>query len=377
MGEGYLSYSQLSPTAGTVLSVGSVTGSYFQSESPLHPAAADFLREAFDSGWANPTKTHRSSRKTGLLLNEARAIFESRLGLNPDELSFIGDIPLGVHLGVAGYLTPASELYFPTTSISLAYAEADASQNNKHEIPVNQFGRFVLPQNARRDDLLIWQAANSETGLVGQDVTQWPGNIFVDSITSHAHSNTWALEKWNAAIWDSRTWQGPIGLALFAVKDRVNWRNPMPHNDIQTTSGYFSIPLAIASAIALENHVKEYAQSEEKMASLNLKIRNFVLANFGGAQIAAQLEETQPHLLTFSIPGLDSQWLNTALDQRGLEVDTGSACMSINMQPSHVLNAMGLPTTGNVRIRLQPAHSEEDIDLLLKNLKEAIDSFVD
>jgi cysteine desulfurase len=46
--------------------------------------------------------------------------------------------------------------------------------------------------------------------------------------------------------------------------------------------------------------------------------------------------------------------------------------MSANMAPSHVLAAMGLPTTGNIRLTLHPQTTEDEIDYLLNNLKELV-----
>jgi cysteine desulfurase len=60
------------------------------------------------------------------------------------------------------------------------------------------------------------------------------------------------------------------------------------------------------------------------------------------------------------------------LDQKGLAVDSGSACNSSNMEPSHVLAAMGLLTHGNIRLTLQPQITEEEVDPLLHALKEIV-----
>jgi cysteine desulfurase len=42
------------------------------------------------------------------------------------------------------------------------------------------------------------------------------------------------------------------------------------------------------------------------------------------------------------------------------------------MQPSHVLAAMGLPITGNIRLTLHPQIEEESVNYLLTNLKDLV-----
>jgi cysteine desulfurase len=52
----------------------------------------------------------------------------------------------------------------------------------------------------------------------------------------------------------------------------------------------------------------------------------------------------------------------------GITVEAGSACSPIDLAPSHVLTAMGLPTEGAIRIRFRETHTHDDIDDLVKSL---------
>ena len=355
--------------------MGSITGlgSHFQSELPLHPKAAEFLDEAFSGGWASPAKIHQPSRRTARLLGEAKEIFAHRLDLNLDEIHFLGDTPLAFHLGISGLIAPGGRVFYPQTARSMAYAVANSHPNQM--IPVDSHGLWQLPSHesgASDKDLFVWQEVNPETGVKVPPGEEFVGKIFVDAVNSHEPIS----HPWHAAIWDSRAWQGPTGLSLFGLKRSVEWKNPLPHNDTKPTSGNFSIPLTVASAIALESYTTEYIEAAAHLAVLNQQVRNFVAENFPGGHVAATSDITMPHLITLTIPGVDSQWLVNELDRRGLGVDTGSACMSTNMQPSHVLAAMGLPVTGNIRLRLRADHSEADLQLLLGAVKEVSDQFL-
>lgn len=354
--------------------------SRFQSELPLHPAAAEFLGDAFARGWASPAKIHQESRKTALLLNEAKEIFLSHLGLRAEELNFLGETPLGFHLGISGFATETTTVYYPATSRAMAHAVAQS--HHCVELPVDRDGYFHTPPNSHSTDILVWQAVNPESGLIAREPVGFAGKVFVDSVNSPTEVPTWEQRpqeesSWSSAIWDSRAWQGPAGLSIFGLRDRTSWRNPLPHNDSKPTSGNFSIPLAIASAIALDHFTKDYAAAKDRLDLLNAQIRSYILHNFPGSEVAASFENSVPHLLSFSIPEVDSQWLINELDIAGFAVDTGSACISMNMQPSHVLAAMGLPVTGNIRLRLQNTHTESDLQELLARIKLLSQSFAD
>ena len=52
----------------------------------------------------------------------------------------------------------------------------------------------------------------------------------------------------------------------------------------------------------------------------------------------------------------------TDLDRRGFGIASGSACTASTLAPSHVLEAMGVLTHGNVRLSLQRDTTEADVD---------------
>jgi cysteine desulfurase len=65
-----------------------------------------------------------------------------------------------------------------------------------------------------------------------------------------------------------------------------------------------------------------------------------------------------------SFPGLDRQLVQLALDREGVACGTGSACASGSSQPSHVLQAMGLPKNvvqGAIRFSLCWETTQEQI----------------
>ena len=49
---------------------------------------------------------------------------------------------------------------------------------------------------------------------------------------------------------------------------------------------------------------------------------------------------------------MDGEALLHALDRRGFAVSSGSSCTSATLRPSHVLEAMGVLSHGNVRVSL-------------------------
>jgi len=72
-----------------------------------------------------------------------------------------------------------------------------------------------------------------------------------------------------------------------------------------------------------------------------------------------------PHLVTFSCLYVDGEAIVTELDKRGYGVASGSACTASTLTPSHVLEAMGVLTHGNVRVSLTRDTTSEDVGAFL------------
>jgi len=357
--------------AGSVLGVGSVTAN-FQSESPLHPAARAFLTDAFDRGWADPAKVPQDSRQAAILRNEAKEIFAKQLGIRADQFEFLADPSIGFHLGISGLLTPSSTLYYSAVDRSEVFAVAGTAAAEK--LPVSLNGQTAYP-TAGKYDVLAWQAINGETGIRSQDPSVFSGQLFVDATAAGHLANL--PEGWSTALWNSKSWQGPSGLGIFAVADRSAWRNPLPHLDNQISHSEYSLPLAMASALALDAHVSEYRQNESRIRENNSSIREFLSKEIPDVDIAGTLESSVPHLISFSILYIDAQILVSELDRRGFAVDSGSACSSENLEPSHVLAAMGLLTHGNIRLTLHNTISSEAVQSFLITLKELVEKIRD
>ena len=349
--------------------MGSITGQFqnFQSEAPLHPAARAFLAEAFDRGWSDPAKPHFESRRAAILLNEAKETLAGHLGVRPDQVEFLSSPSTGFHMGIAGLAVPGSTLYYPATARSEVFAVADHLTGER--LSVNLEGQVLWPRG-EADDLLCWQSGNGETGIISTPPTDFLGRVFVDATATA--SLVPLPSRWSGALWDSRSWQGPAGLGVFAISEKKLWRNPLPHLDQKISSSDFSLPLALASAIALDAFSAEYEEKRRSLIELNERIRAFLLTEIGEVDIAGSTATTLPHLLSFSFLYLDAAILINELDRRGFSVDSGSACNATNMEPSHVLAAMGLLTQGNIRLTLHLQMDRPSVESFLTTLQDLV-----
>lgn len=351
--------------------MGSVTGN-FQGESALNPLAQQALLAAFDSGWADPKKIGEHPSRAANLRNSAIESIAAGLGVLPNEIEISGEVGLGYFLSIAGFLDSAKTLYFGAGDRSGVIATVRSHQGKSVEIPLGADGRLDFPTTAfAQNSILSFQLANGETGAINSMPVDLSDDTLVAVDATASGARVSLPSKWDSAVFDSRSWAGPSGLAIVAIRNAAHWKNPLPHiSSTRRTYGTYSLPLLLASAVALEN----FKPDEPTIAGFNQKIRSAIKTAFPEAIIAGELATSLPHLLSVVFPKTNGEEVLRALAAKGFAVDSGSACTAMNLQPSHVLAAMGLPTDGNIRITIHPDSKEEDIDALINALLDAVQS---
>ena len=339
----------------------------FQQERVLHPAAMALLNQFFSKGWADPNKLNHNSRQTAILLQQVREKFAELLKVRPDELEFLGESDLGFHLGISGLLKPDSKLFYSSIDRQRVFAVATSEENKGRQVkclPVDNNGQ-IGAFSATVNDVLVWQVANGESGnLQAHPVTQ--AAIFSDCTASGI--DYLPTFDYQTALFDSASWQGPAGFGILVIKQGKDWRNPLPHNDHTRVPGGFSIPLAIASSVALEG----YLADSDIRAKLKEQIVNFINSEIPDADIASSLDGLSK-FLSFSISDIEADRLLLSLEDLGFAVDSGSACKSADMQPSHVLAAMGRPIAGNIRLTLHKDITEQMVKEFCQALKSCVE----
>jgi cysteine desulfurase len=216
---------------------------------------------------------------------------------------------------------------------------------------------------AQENDVVVWQVANGETGNL-QPSTPTTGLVFTDCTASGVD----ALPNFDyqTALFDSSSWQGPAGVGILVIKAPDKWRNPLPHNDLTRVPGSYSIPLVIASSIALT----AYLAQEDIRANLKKYIIEFISSQISEVDIASNLDGLSK-FVSFSVGKVEADRLLLELEAAGFAVDSGSACKSADMQPSHVLAAMNRPITGNIRLTLHKDITEQMVKDFCQALKIA------
>lgn len=349
------------------------------SGAPLHPVAREALVAALDAGWADPGRLYGAGRRAAMLLEAARESVAESLGARPDEVSFPAGGTQALHAAVLGLLRGRAATTFAHTAVehSAILHAADhhvARGGRAAPVGVDALGRvdsteFAAVAEGSGAVAAAVQAANHEVGTT-QPVTQIASLIpqvplVVDVTQTLGHAVIPA--GWSVLAGEARTWGGPAGVGVLAVRTGVRWSSPWPADDREggRVPGVPNVAAIVAAAASLRAAVAAERSEAARLAALVERIRVGVATTIPDVQVLGDPHDRLPHIVTFSCLYVEGEALLTALDRHGFAVSSGSSCTSSTLTPSHVLVAMGALTSGSVRVSLHHATTETEVDRFL------------
>ncbi len=308
--------------------------------------------------------------------NEALESIAAHLGLRFDEIEVLGEPSIGHGLAIQGFLGEKSRLFY--SALDRSEVIAIARSLTSCEIPVDKTGAISIEKlranSPSKNDVFALQLANLETGVLQntEEILKACSGAMIacDATALGAHARL--PSRWDSALFDSQSWQGPAGLGILAIRSAVNWRNPLPHIGALRTPNSYSLPLLLASALALDAWIDDARTSLVNVRALNKHLRDEIARRIPNCDIAGELDSSLPHITSVSFLYCEGEELLHALEKLAITVDSGSACTAEDLQPSHVLAAMGVLTHGNIRITLPLDVCLQEVDLLIESLTRIV-----
>ena len=360
------------------------------SSAPLHPVARSALLAALEDGWADPARLYSEARRARQLLDAAREVVAGVIGARPDEVAFTASGTQAVHLGVLGGLAGrrrAGDVLVHSTvehSAVLHSAERHVGAGGR-AVPVGVDRAGVVDVTAFADavrapgvGLAVLMSANHEVGTVQPvaAVAEVCAGAGVPLVVDAAQSvgRVEVPTGWSLLTASAHKWGGPPGVGVLAVRKGVRWSSPNPADEREQgrVPGFGDLPAVVAAAASLRARASEQADEATRLSPLVDRIRDRVAATVPDVEVVGHGTERLPHLVTFSCLYVDGEALLHALDARGFAVSSGSSCTSSTLTPSHVLEAMGVLSHGNVRVSLHRDTTAEEVDRFLAAVPEVV-----
>jgi len=356
------------------------------SAVPLHPVAREALFASLADGWADPDRLYAAGRRAQQLREAAQASVAESLGVRPDEVSFPSSGTAAVHAAVLGGLAGRARAGHTLVHSAIEHSavlHAAAQAGGAVPVGVDLAGRLDLDAwraavGAGGVALASLISASHEVGTVqpvaaaAEACAEHGVPLFVDAAQSIGRVPV--PPGWSLLSASAHKWGGPPGVGVLVVRKGVRWLSPYPGDDRHRPRpvGAPDLPAVVAAAASLRAVLAEAQTEAVRLTALVDRIRATVAATVPDVEVVGDPVQRLPHLVTFSCLYVDGEALLHALDRHGFAVSSGSSCTASTLRPSHVLEAMGVLSHGNVRVSLHRDTTAEEVDRFLAVLPAVV-----
>jgi len=363
----------------------------YNATTPLDPLVLDEMLPYFSKDYGNPSSIHSFGNKAKSALDLSRDRLAALVNARPKEVTFTTGGSESNNYAIKGiaYALREKGNHLITTSVEHASCLETFSflESQGYEVTYLDVDRngLVDPEqlsgSIRESTILISCIyANNETGVINPiktisgiandkdiifhtDAVQTLGKIEID------------LKELNVdmASFSSHKIYGPKGVGALYIKMGVNPVSLL-HGGGQERgkrSGTENVPGIAGFGKAAELIYKTFNDERKRIANLKELLKEGIFKSVEGVNINGNTPENLPNTLNLSFEGVEGESLVMNLDMEGIAVSTGSACSEGNVEPSHVLLAMGQSNTeaiSSLRLSIGRFTTNEDIERFLEIL---------
>jgi cysteine desulfurase len=331
--------------------------------TPVREEVFAAMQPFFGPRFGNPSSVHRWGRDARTALDEARERVARCLGASPDEVVFTSCgteadnmALIGVWRARHGEGRPgAASTPIEHKAVLGALHQIGKEGGDERLIAVDANGR-VDPASFDeqvRDDVAVCSVmwVNNEIGTL-QDIgalaslAKSRGVVFhTDAVQAFGKVEVDASKTpFDLLSISGHKIGAPKGIGALYLRRGTPMEALMfgGSQDRGRRPGTENVAMAVGLALAAELAVAERAEEWGRLEKLRDRFESALIARVPDAVFHGRGAPRAPHISNVSVPGTESESLLIALDLRGIACSAGSACQSGSVNPSHVLEAIGV-----------------------------------
>lgn len=362
--------------------------------TPLDPNVRAKMSEFMKEHFGNPSSLYPIGRAVKEIITESRDMIAKALGAKRTEIFFTGSGTEADNFAIRGVVDamPEKNEFITSTIEHPAVIETANYLERKGVkvtyIPVDQNGIIDLSRLQEaispKTALISIMHANNELGTIQplQDIVKMAKEkgvlVHTDAVQSLGKIDV-DVDKLGVDLLSVSAHKiyGPKGIGALYIRKGTNimpliyggHQERLMRAGTENTIGIVGFGEAVK--IVLERGEKDKKHMEKLAGMLKAGIEDKIpKVKFNGHET-----ERIKGTLNFSFYGLEAEAILLSLATKDIFVSTGSACSEDSEEVSHVLSAIGLPpelARSSIRISLGRFNTEEDIQIVLKELPEIV-----
>ncbi len=344
--------------------------------------------------YGNPSSMHTFGSQIHRRIEDARAQVAELIGAAPEEIIFTSCGTESNNTAIMSALkSNPQKRHIVTTRVEhpAVLNFCKAMQRRGYEIkvlPVDRLGRLNLEElsTSIKDDTAVVSImyANNETGVIFPvkkivEMVKGRGVLFhTDAVQAVGKIpiNVKEIPIDMLSI-SGHKLHAPKGIGALYVRKGVRFSPYIigGHQERGRRAGTENVASIIGLGKACELARKYMHEEGIKIKAMRDRLEQGLLKSCPDARVNGDPEQRLPNTTNMSFEYVEGEAILLRLNEDGICASSGSACTSGSLEPSHVLRAMGVPSTaihGSVRFSLSRYNTDEEIDLLLKRMPEII-----
>lgn len=368
--------------------------------TPIDHRVMELMHPYFTEHYGNANSPHQMGRKAHVAVEESREKIAQLINCRPEEVVFTSGGTESDNAIIKGVLEATEKRKVITAGTEhhavlhpLEYLEKKGVEveylelNNQGLVDPEAVEKAIDEDTA----LVSLMHLNNETGII-QPINEIGAVCREYGVLYHSDT-VQSMGKIPLDFKDtpvdfiaasSHKFYGPKGVGFMVVRNDVPWRSWM-HGGSQEHNrrgGTLNVPGIIGMARALELAFENLENYTNHFEQLRSQLLEGLEQKFGNrVRINGDRDNGARHILNISLTDtqgqpMDGEMLLMNLDMEGVCLASGSACTAGAVDPSHVLQAMGLSkeqAQSSLRISLGKDNTPEDIAYFLGKLEVVVE----
>lgn len=363
---------------------------------PLHPKAFEAMIPYFKELYGNPSSIHDGGEKAREAIEEARAKVARLIGSQEEEIYFTSCGTESNNLALKGiawaHQSRGKEIIISSVEHFSIMHTANALERAGFHItrlPVDQYGRVdpgvvekaITPQTI----LVSVMHANPEVGTIEPiaeigKITRARNVLFhtdaVDSVgTIPVDVNQLNVDLLSLA---ANQFYGPKGAAALFVRKGVRIL-PLLDGGIQERglrAGIENVPAIVGMGVAADSAREEMPQRINHLRGLQKKLAEELPKRIPYLRFLGHPTQRLPGNVSVAVEFIEGEAMLLFMDMEGIQISSGSACISRSLKVSHVMLAMGVDAAtaqGSLLFSFGMQNKEDDLDRILQVLPPVVE----
>jgi cysteine desulfurase len=362
---------------------------------PVDPRVLEAMTPYFTDSFGNPASFHAPGFEALKAMNKAREQVAYLVGAEASEIVFTSSATESNNLGIMGaalrYRKKGSKVVISAIehiSVINICKELSRQGFEIEYVPVDNEGIIDLSRLAELVDdetvLVSVMAANGEIGtiqpikdaveiahdhdaLFHTDATAAAGQMPLDASTM----------RFDLMTLSSNDLCGPKGVGALYLRKGLRLKPHMIGGGQEggLRSGSENVQGIVGMGMAAELAAEEMDPESKRLVKQRDRLIQGITEAVPESYLNGHPTQRLPNNANIRFSYIEGEALILSLDQLGIRVSSGSACVAKTLEPSHVLRALGLKheeAHGSLVFTLGKSNREDDVEYVIRQIPDVV-----